>query len=67
MKLWEMDIQAITHVEMVADTLEEALNQVKENFYTLSNNENIEWNNFKIIPSSIGIVSRKGEDNDTQN
>ena len=58
MKVWEMDIKATTHIQVSANTLEEALKETERLFTTLSFNEKVEWKNFAIITSSIGITAK---------
>ena len=54
MKQWEMNIKGTTHVKVLADSYEEAIN--KGLLYIEQENEP-NWFDFKIIKNTVEIVS----------
>lgn len=58
MKKWKMQIQAITQIEVDAESYTEAIQKGKELAIKKSSNSNLIWSNFKVLNKTIEMVEK---------
>ena len=58
MKKWKMNFQAITNIEIEANSYTEAIKKGEEKVIEKSINQNLIWSNFKVLPNTVEVVEK---------